>query len=85
MSDNNLLKNLANLTEPANFQKYVLGTKSNGQQRALYDIVRDYTKPKKKKKKKKNPSPDAYQLFLTSKKKKKKHKKKKHKKDYWHI
>lgn len=85
MSDNNLLKNLAVLSEPVNFQKYILGTKGNGQPRALYDIVKDYTEPKKKKKKKKNPSPDAYQLFLTSKKKKKKHKKKKHKKDYWHI
>lgn len=85
--NNVLLNNLATLSQPDNFQRYVLGTKSNGQPRALYDVVKDYTKPKKKKKKA-APQPSAYQLFLTSsKKKKKKKKKKKGKKryDYWDL
>lgn len=34
-------------------QQYVLGTKKNGEPRAVYDIIKDYTVPKKKKKHKK--------------------------------
>lgn len=69
-----------------NLQKYVLGTKKNGQPRALYDILKDFTKPGKKKgkKKKHKKSKDApistYEVYLASKKKKKKKKSK-----HWHI
>lgn len=66
---------------PDNIQKYLLGTKKNGTPRAVYDIVKDYTKPKKKKKKsKKSTKIDNYKLYLT-----KSPKKKKKKKDHWHI
>lgn len=62
-------------------QKYVLGTKKNGDPRAVYDVIKDYTKPKKKKKKKKDVF-DPYSSLYPSKKKKKKHKKYgKH----WHL
>lgn len=72
--------NLSVIATPEGFQKYILGTKKNGNPRALYDVVKDYTKPKKKKKKKKKKNPNSsYDLYLTSKKKKKK------KKKHWHI
>lgn len=78
-----LLDNLAVLTSPDGFQKYILGTKKNGTPRAVYDIVRDYTKPKKKKKKDKSKKckkgNSTYGFYLNTKKKKKKHKK------HWHI
>lgn len=83
--NNVLVNNLAILAQPDNFQKYILGTKGNGQPRAVYDIIKDYTQPKKKKKKKKKHNkaeqPNSYALYLTAKKKKKKKKKNKH----WHI
>lgn len=82
-----VVENLQVLATPEGFQKYLLGTKKNGQPRAVYDVVRDYTKPKKKKKKKKNKKKDnletTYDIYLKSSGKKKKKKKKKDK--YWHI
>lgn len=82
-----ILSNLAALAQPENFQKYILGTKGNGQPRAVYDVVKDYTRPKKKKKKhKKQQQIAGYPLYLTtSKKKKKKKKKHKNRNKYWHI
>lgn len=81
-----LVDNLAVMTKPENIQKYILGTKKNGQPRAVYDIIKDYTLPKhKKKKKKKHESkPTAYSLYLQTKGSKKKKKKKKMDK-YWHV
>lgn len=88
-TDNNvLLNNLATLSQPDNFQRYILGTKSNGQPRALYDVVKDYTRPKKKKKHKKGDDNQLndFRLLITSGGKKHKKKKKKHKKNkHWHI
>ena len=81
-----LKENLQMLAQPDNFQKYFLGTKKNGAPRALYDIVKDYTKPGKGsgkggKKKHKNKGKDTtYAFYLNL----KKHKKKK-KKAHWHI
>lgn len=76
------IDNLAVLTSPEGFQKYVLGTKKNGSPRAIYDIVKDYQKPKKKKNKKdKKKKGTSYSFYLTSKKKKKK----KNKNEHWHI
>jgi len=85
-TQNPLVENLAVLTTPENIQKYFFGTKKNGAPRAVYDIVRDYTKPKKKKKKhkKKDLSPSTYDFYVSAKKRKKKHKKKKNK-NFWHI
>lgn len=81
-----ILDNLAVLSTPENIQKYFFGTKKNGDPRAVYDIVRDYTKPKKKKKKKKSKvaQPSTYDFYVSARKRKKKHKKKKNK-DFWHI
>lgn len=82
-----ILDNLAVLSTPENIQKYFFGTKKNGDPRAVYDIVRDYTKPKKKKKKKKKSKvaqPSTYDFYVSARKRKKKHKKKKNK-DFWHI
>lgn len=81
-----ILENLAVLSTPENIQKYFFGTKKNGDPRAVYDIVRDYTKPKKKKKKKKSKAaqPSTYDFYVSARKRKKKHKKKKNK-DFWHI
>ena len=51
MSAKNTLATLANsfgdLATPDGMQKYILGTKKNGQPRALYDIVKDFTKGSK--------------------------------------
>lgn len=57
-----------------NLQKYVLGTRKNGEPRALYDIYKDQKKCKKKKGK--------YSFYKMNKKKKKK---KKDKKKDWYI
>lgn len=90
--NNVLLENLAEIATPENVQKYILGTKKDGNPRAVYDIIRDYTKPGKKKKKKhkknKNHGVDdvtAYSLYVTTKKKGKKKGKKKKKNKHWHI
>ena len=82
-------ENVSTLMSPEGLQKYVFGTKKNGTPRAIYDIVKDYTKPKKKKKgkKKKNKNDDipmSYSFYLSTKKGKKKKKNKK-KNDHWHI
>lgn len=80
-----ILQNLADLSTPDNIQKYFFGTKKNGDPRAVYDIVKDFTKPKKKKKKKNKGSPTTtYDFYVSAKKHKKKHKKKKNK-NFWHI
>jgi len=83
-----LVDNLTTLVSPEGLQKYVLGTKKNGTPRAIYDVVKDYTKPKKKKKdkkkKKKDEVPTSYSFYLSTKDKKKK-KKKKNKNKHWHI
>ncbi len=81
---NVLLNNLAALSNPDNIQKYIFGTKKDGYPRAVYDIVKDYTKPKKKKKKKDKYGDSTYSLYLMAKGKKGKKKKKK-KNKYWHI
>ena len=87
-ASNVILNNLAILMTPENVQKYILGNKKDGNPRAVYDVIRDYTKPKKKKKKNKNNkesknSGSRYDLYVTTKKKKKKKKNKKNK--HWHI
>ena len=87
-ASNVILNNLAILMTPENVQKYILGNKKDGNPRAVYDVIRDYTKPKKKKKKNKNNkesknSGSRYNLYVTTKKKKKKKKNKKNK--HWHI
>lgn len=82
---NVFVENLAVLATPEGMQKYIFGTKKNGAPRAVYDIVRDFTKPKKKKKHKKNKHDDTYSFYINT-KKNKKHKKKSKKHDkYWHI
>lgn len=83
---NSVLKeNLRKLSEIENLQKYILGYKSSGQPRAVYDVVRDCTGIKKKKKKKKKSDVPLNQIsFYTGIKGKKKKKKKKAKK-HWHI
>ena len=88
-ASNVILNNLAILMTPENVQKYILGNKKDGNPRAVYDVIRDYTKPKKKKKKNKNNkksknSGSRYDLYVTTKKKKKKNKKNK-KNKHWHI
>ena len=83
---NVLKENLTVLMSPDGVQKYILGTKKNGTPRAIYDVVKDYTKPKKKKKdkNKKDELPASYSFYLGTTKKKKKKKKKK-KDEHWHI
>lgn len=82
MSKETFVKNMEILTSPAGIQKYILGTKKNGQPRAVYDVVRDYTLPKKKKKKSKKQD-SMYSFYLGYGGGKKKKRKKKDK--YWHI
>lgn len=92
-TDNNnniFVENIMKIMNPEGVQKYILGTKKNGTPRALYDVLKDYSKPKKKKKKKgkkNNEIPASYSLYLntTNSKKKKKKKDKKNKDKYWHI
>lgn len=83
-----VLNNLSVLATPDGFQKYIMGTKKNGQPRALYDIIKDQTGGKKKKKgkkgKKSNSTFDLY-MSTSSPKKKKKKKKGKKKNKHWHI
>ena len=73
---------LSVLATPDGIQKYIFGVKKNGQPRAVYDIIRDYTKPKKKKKKDKKSGANMYSFYVDTKKSKKK---KKDKKKHWHI
>jgi len=81
-ASNKLLEGLVSITTVENIQKYVLGYKKNGQGRAVYDIIKDYTvKPKKKKGKNKRDPGNTHSLYLSIKKNKKKKKKDK----YWHI
>ena len=71
-----LQKNLLKLTDPNHIQKYVLGSKKNGDPRAIYDVIKDCKKMEKKKKKKKIKKSDYKFLYTVKKKKgKKKHKK----------
>lgn len=87
------IENITALMTPEGVQKYILGTKKNGTPRAVYDVVKDYTQPKKKKKKGKNKKkksdiPTSYSFYVSSSKKKKNKKKNKKKKDknkHWHI
>lgn len=80
-----LVENLSILTTPEGIQKYILGTKKNGTPRAVYDVVKDYSKfekkSKKKKKKKAKKNSSSYEFYINTKKGKKKKNKKKH----WHI
>lgn len=88
MDNNNkkmIADNLAVLATPEGMQKYLFGTKNNGQPRAVYDIVKDFTKGKKKKKKKKSKNNVGSYSFYIDTKKPKKGKKKKKKDKYWHI
>lgn len=85
MSDKNVfVDNMMVLASPEGIQKYIMGTKKNGQPRAAYDIIKDIwgiddkkKKRKKKSKKSKKHSLSAYDFYVS--KKKKKHKK------HWHI
>lgn len=83
------LQNMASLTEPDNFQKYILGYKSSGQPRAIYDVIRDCAgvnkkkKHKKKGKKKGRVPANGVSFYMSVKGGKKKHKKKG--KKHWHI
>ena len=86
MADNqNTTKGFEVLGTPEGFQKYILGTKKNGNPRAVYDVVRDYIPPRKKskrkKKSKKSDNGSLYDLYRGKKSKKKK----KNKIKYWHI
>lgn len=82
-------ENLEILSQPENFQKYILGTKKNGAPRAVYDVIKDYTQPKKKKKKHKKKHKNdgnSYSWYMDyGSGKKNKKKKKKNKSKYWHI
>lgn len=77
------------LATPDGMQRFFLGTKKNGQPRAVYDVVKHYTStPKEKKgkgkgKKHGDDSSSIYSFYLNTKGGKKKKKKKKAK--HWHI
>lgn len=74
-----ILTGVADLITPDNIQRYLLGTKKNGQYRAVYDVVKDYTSDSKKKKKKgKKDKNNTHSLYLSIKGKKKRKKKQKH-------
>ena len=80
-----IAENLAVLATPEGMQKYLFGMKKNGQPRAVYDIVKDFTKEDSKKKKKKKDKKEAkgsYSFYIDTKPKKKK---KKNKNKHWHI
>lgn len=79
-----IAENLAVLATPEGMQKYLFGMKKNGQPRAVYDIVKDFTKgdSKKKKKKNKKEAKGSYSFYIDTKPKKKK---KKNKNKHWHI
>lgn len=78
--ENSLGEKLSELITAENIQKYVLGSTKEGNPRAIYDVVRDFIKPKKKKKKKgkkgKYSIVDEYAVFRKKKKGKKKKKNK---------
>lgn len=83
MSENNqVLTNIQNMMTGENLQKYVLGTKKNGQPRAIYDVLKDImiknNGGKKKGKKHHKHNGSAYSLYVTTKKKGKG-------KNHWHI
>jgi len=78
---NKFLENLVSMITMDNIQKYLLGYKKSGQNRAVYDVVKDYTKPQKKKRKGKDGR-NSHSLYLSIKKNKKK---KKDKDKYWHF
>lgn len=89
---NVFVENMQVLLSPDGMQKYLFGSKKDGSPRAVYDIVKDFTKPKKKHKKKKGKKitkgSNSFEFYLNSKGDKKKHKKKKgdkKKNKYWHI
>ena len=80
MSETSLKENITQLITAENIQKYVLGSTKEGNPRAIYDVVRDFIKPKKKKKngkKGKYSMVDEYAVLRKKKKKKKGKKKKK--------
>ena len=75
--ENSLGEKLSELITAENIQKYVLGSTKEGNPRAIYDVVRDFIKPKKKKKKGKKGKysiVDEYAVFRKKKKGKKKKK-----------
>ena len=83
------IENLSVIATPDGFQRYVLGTKGNGDPRALYDVFKDMRKINKKKKGKKHGKGgkgqvNTYSVYLSAKGKKKKKGGKKHNK-HWHI
>jgi len=67
---NKVLEKVLEIVTMENIQKYVLGTKKSGSPRAVYDIIRDYSRPKKRKKYKGDGN--SYSLYLRAKKNKKK-------------
>jgi len=71
---NRLIDTIASAVTVENIRNYILGVKKSGHPRALYDIVKDYTKPKKKKNKKGKGKGNSYSLYLKSKKGKKRKK-----------
>lgn len=81
-----IANSFSDIATPDGLQKYILGTKKNGQPRALYDIVKDFAQSDcKKKKKKKHAYDNTYAFYLSTQESKKKKKKKKKNKDHWHI
>lgn len=72
--ETSLGEKLSELITAENIQKYVLGSTKEGNPRAIYDVVRDFVKPKKKKKRKKGSYNlvDEYAIFRKKKGKKKK-------------
>lgn len=88
-SRSELSRMLLNAITRENIQTFILGYKKNGQPRAVYDIIKDYTAPEKKKKKDKDRGPSGkFSLYLEGdtggkKKKKKKKNKKKYEEKYW--
>lgn len=80
MSETSLKENITQLITAENIQKYVLGSTKEGNPRAIYDVVRDFIKPKKKKKKGKKGKYSMVDEYAVLRKKKKKKKGKKKKK-----
>lgn len=77
--ENSLGEKLSELITAENIQKYVLGSTKEGNPRAIYDVVRDFIKPKKKKKKGKKGKYSMVDEYAVFRKKKKGKKKKKNK------
>ena len=80
MGDVSLKETITQLVTAENIQKYVLGSTDEGNPRAIYDVVRDFIKPKKKKKKKKKGKGSTIDQLLVLRRKKKGKKKKKNNK-----